>query len=108
MVIFRYERREQAINKNFINALYVFNIVIQSIISLLSPAALAFLIGWLFVSKVGAPTWIYAPLIVLGVIVGFISMVKFATNASEGLERLERQREQSAAEKSKKEKDKKE
>lgn len=92
LVIFRYERREQAINKNFISALYVFNIVIQSIISLLSPAAVAFLIGWLFVSKVGAPTWIYAPLIVLGVIVGFVSMIRFAISASEGLERLERQR----------------
>ena len=68
------------------------NIVFQAIISLASPAALAFFIGWLAVSKFGAPSWIYVPLIVLGIIVGFISMVRFAISASEGLERLEKNR----------------
>ena len=67
------------------------NIVFQAIISLVSPAALAFFIGWLAVSKFGAPPWIYVPLIVLGIIVGFISMIRFAISASEGLERLEKQ-----------------
>ena len=69
------------------------NIVIQSIITLVSPAALAFLVSWLLVSKCGAPPWLYALFIACGVIVGFISMVKFSISASEGLERLERQRE---------------
>jgi len=81
------------INKNFIGALYVVNIVIQSILCLVSPAALAFFIGWLFVSKAGAPEWLYVPLTVIGVIIGFISMIRFTISASEGLERLEKERE---------------
>ena len=76
--------------KKFVGSLYVMNIVTQSIVTLISPAALMFLFAWLLVSKCGLPSWIYAPFITLGVLAGFISMIKFAISASEGLERLER------------------
>ena len=78
--------------KNFVSAIYVFNIVMQSLFTLLTPAALGFLVCWLFVSKVGAPSWIYAIFLPILIIVGFISMIKFVISASESLERLEKQR----------------
>ena len=77
--------------KNFVGALYVMNIVLQCIFTLLTPAALAFLLSWLLTSKLGAPIWIYAIFLPIGFIMGLISMVKFAISASEGLERLEKQ-----------------
>ena len=78
--------------KNFVSAIYVFNIVMQSLFTLLTPAALAFLACWLSVSKLGAPSWIYAIFLPLGIIIGFVSMIKFAISASESLERLEKER----------------
>lgn len=78
--------------KNFVSSLYVLNIIIQCIFTLLSPAALMLLVSWLLVSKAGAPGWLYAPLIIVGVLVGLVSMVRFAIVASEGLERLEKQK----------------
>ena len=75
--------------KRFVGAMYVLNIVMQSIFTLLTPAALGFFIAWLAISKLSAPQWLYAVLIPVGVISGFISMVKFAISASEGLERME-------------------
>lgn len=77
-----------------VSSLYVMNIVFQCIFSLASPAALGFLISWLLTSKLGAPDWIYAPLIAIGTICGFISMIKIAISASEALERLEKERDQ--------------
>lgn len=77
--------------KKLVSALYMLNIIIQSIVTLLIPAGLMFLLSWLFVSKCSAPAWLYAVLIPIGVIAGFISMVKFVISAAEGVERLEKQ-----------------
>ena len=76
--------------KKFVGALYVMNIVSQAAITLVSPAALMFLFAWLLVEKCSLPSWIYAIFITLGVLLGFVSMIKFVISASEGLERLER------------------
>ena len=77
-------------NKLF-SVMYGVNIVAQAIFSLLTPAALMFGIGWLFINKVGAPEWLYAILIPIGILVGLISMVKFVIAAGVNLERLEKQ-----------------
>ena len=77
--------------KNFVSSLYVLNIVFQCIFSLATPIGLTVLISWLLVRYAGAPGWIYAPIVIVGVITGLISMVKFAISASEALERLEKQ-----------------
>lgn len=82
---------ERGMNKSFIGAMYVLNIVLQCIFTLLSPAAFMLLVAWLFISKLGAPVWLYAILIPIGFIMGLISMIRFAISASEGLERLEKQ-----------------
>ena len=78
--------------KRFVSAMYVVNIIAQAIVTLLIPAALMFFISWLFVAKCGAPEWLYAVLITLGIISGFISMIRFVIRASEGLERMENER----------------
>lgn len=77
--------------KNFVGALYVMNIVFQCILTLAMPAAFMFLIAWLSISKLGAPTWLYAILLPIGFIMGLVSMIRFAISSSEGLERLEKQ-----------------
>ena len=76
-------------NKLF-SFLYGINILAQAIFTLITPAALTFLISWLFISKVGAPSWLYAILIPIGVIAGLVSMVKFVIAATTNLERLEK------------------
>ncbi len=78
--------------KRFVSALYVLNIIAQAMFTLLIPAALMLGIAWLFVEKCGAPGWLYAVLMTVGIISGFISMIRFVIRASESLERLEKQR----------------
>lgn len=75
-----------------VGALYMLNILMQGIFTLLTPAGLMFLVSWLLVSHAGAPAWLYAVLIPLGVVAGFISMIRFVIRASEGAERLNAQR----------------
>ena len=78
--------------KKFVSTLYALNIIAQCIFTLLTPTALAFLISWLLVKHAALPEWLYAIFLPLGVISGLVSMVKFAISASEGLERLEKER----------------
>lgn len=79
-------------HKRLFSVLYAINIISQAIFTLLIPAALGFGISWLLVARAGAPGWLYAVFIPIGVIAGLISMVKFAIAAAEALERLEKQR----------------
>ena len=78
--------------KKLVSALYMINIIAQGIVTLLIPAGLMFLLSWLLVSRCSAPTWLYAALVPIGIISGFISMIKFVIRAAEGVERLEKQR----------------
>ena len=70
-------------------AFYVINIVAQAIFTLLWNIGLALLISWFTVSKLGAPEWIYVPLILIGVFTGLFSMVRFILAAMKSLDRLE-------------------
>lgn len=78
--------------KRFVGAMYVINIIAQAIVTLLIPAAILFAAAWLFVERCGAPEWLYAVMITLGIMSGFVSMIRFVIRASEGLERMENQR----------------
>ena len=79
-------------HKKLFSVLYAVNIISQAIFTLLIPLALGFGLAWLLVKSLDAPEWLYAVFIPLGVITGLVSMVKFAISASESLERLEKQR----------------
>lgn len=78
--------------KESYSAFYVMNIVFQSIFTLLWQIGLAVLLGWVFVSFVGAPIWIYVPLIMIGVATGVVSMVRFILSAMRTLEHLEEEK----------------
>ena len=80
--------------RKIVSAMYVLNILFQSLFNLACPILLMLGLGWLLIKKCSAPDWIYAPLGVLGVTVGFISMIKFILNASKSLERLEKEQEE--------------
>lgn len=77
--------------RKIISATYVLNIIFQSFFNLAFPIGLGILFSWLIVEKAGAPGWIYAPIVIIGVIIGFFSMVRFILSAMRALERLERQ-----------------
>lgn len=87
----RAEKRQTEAKVKY-STFYVINIVFQSIFTLLWQIGAAFFVGWIFVRFVNAPQWIYVPLIMLGVISGFVSMVRFILAAMQSLERLEEQR----------------
>ena len=78
--------------KEGFSAFYIINIVFQSIFTLLWQIALGLLVGWIFVTLVGAPEWIYVPLILVGVATGLVSMVRFILTAMKALEHIEEQR----------------
>ncbi len=75
--------------KRLMNVMYLINIVVQSFFNLLLPIGLMIFFSWLLTTKLGAGQWIYIVLIMLGVVVGFISMIRFILTAMAGLERLE-------------------
>lgn len=87
--------------RKFVSAMYILNILFQSLFNLATPILLMLGLSWLLVSKCSAPAWIYAILGVFGVLVGFVSMIKFILSASASLERLEREREERDGEKKK-------
>jgi uncharacterized membrane protein (DUF485 family) len=89
--IFGDERRKDMYTKAF-GAIQIVNIVVHSFFTLAMYIALGVLLGWLSVEKWGAPKWAYVPFIVGGVLIGFISMVRFIIFAFRGYERLERER----------------
>ena len=78
--------------RKLVGALYMINILLQGLITLLIPAGLMFLLSWLLVSRAGAPTWLYAVLIPIGAVTGFISMIKFVIRAAENAEQLSAER----------------
>lgn len=77
--------------KRHITALYAVNIMFQAILTLLLNVGLALLVSWLADTYWGAESWIYAPLVILGVLTGLASMIKFVLSSMRALEHLEAQ-----------------
>ena len=86
------EKKRQTEEKVKYSTFYVFNIVFQSIITLLWNIGAAFFVGWLFVRFLNAQPWIYVPLIIIGVITGFTSMIRFILTSMKALDKLEEQK----------------
>ena len=68
----------------------VLNIVIQSFLSLILDIFAAVGIGWLAVEKLGAHASAYAVIIIIGVLIGLLSMLKFILSAFGNMEKIER------------------
>ena len=77
--------------RGWIRTMYLWNIAIQSIVSLLCPILILLAIAWLLAERAGIGSWIYAVLILLGVFVGLVSMIRFLLGASRALDSLERE-----------------
>lgn len=75
--------------KGLYGAFYIVNIVFQAIFDLLFYIAVALLLSWLGVTKLGLPTWVYVPAITLGAICGMVAMIRFTVTAMRSLESIE-------------------
>ena len=89
--------------KKIVGALYVLNILFQSLYTLALPIGVGALISFLLTKYASAPQWIWVVFILLGVFVGIYTMIKFVISASESYKRIER--DNLAREKNKKEKE---
>ena len=74
---------------NFIHWMHWANIVFQAIFSLLFPVALGTGGAYLLVTYTSVGEWIYVVLILVGFLVGMISMIRFILIASRAVVRLE-------------------
>lgn len=88
--------------KKLFNSLYLLNIVFQAIFTLLTPIGLGVIVSYLLTSYAGAPKWVWAPILILGVFSGLFTMVKFILSATAALERLEKQQETNSRQKKEK------
>ena len=85
--------------KRSFSAVYVVNVVFQSIFTLLFDTGVCVLIAYLLNSYAGVGRWIFVPFVLFGLALGIFSMVKLILSAMRSLERLE----ESHGDKSKKE-----
>ena len=74
--------------RKLIRGMYLWNLVLQSILSLLTPIGLCTFLAYLIASR-GVDSWIYAVGVLLGVLVGLSSMIRFLLSATAQIERLE-------------------
>lgn len=72
------------------SAIYVINIVFQSIFTLFMYIGSSLLLAWLLVDKLGLPSWIYAVTTTVGILIGFFSMIKFILTAMNALDHIEK------------------
>ena len=77
-------------NKRIIPALYVVNMVVQSLFSLVCPIGLMFGVAYFLSTKYGIGPWIYVVMIMTGVLVGIYSMVTFIIKASAAVAAMEK------------------
>lgn len=75
-----------------VSFLYVLNIIMQALFSLVFTVAIFFGIAYLLVELAGLPSFLYAILILVGVVSGIYSMVKFILSSMAAVDRLERER----------------
>lgn len=75
--------------KKIFNAFHVLNILFQALYTLALPIGIGALISFLLTKYAGAPGWVWAVLLVLGVFVGFYSMIRFILTAAKNLEKIE-------------------
>lgn len=80
--------------KGAYSALYTANVVFQSIFTLLMHISAGLLLSWLLVSKLELPSWLYAVVIVISVLSGFLSMVRFILSTMRALDNLEKQKQE--------------
>lgn len=71
---------------------YLMNVIFQAFFSLILQILFSLFLGYLAVEKLGAPRWVYVPIILIGTFVALFSMIKFLMTASKTLEKTEKER----------------
>lgn len=89
--------------RKIISAFQMLNILLQSLYSLALPIGVGALISFLTTRYLSAPKWIWAVLLTVGTFIGLYSMIKYILSATEALDRLKKEREESDAERRAKE-----
>lgn len=77
--------------RHFLNAVYGFHYAVQAIFTLLTPIAFMALAAWFFTSKLGAPSWLWAVLLILGTFAGLIGMIKYLISMDDAEKRREKE-----------------
>ena len=77
--------------RKIVTPLYLINIAVQSLVSLVSPIVLMYFVGVLITKYTSVGGWIYVVLIMLGVFSGLYSMITFILGATRALEAIEKQ-----------------
>ena len=88
--------------RKFITPIYLLNMIVQSLFSLVTPIGLMFAASYLLNTRAGVGGWIYALLVTLGALVGLWSMISFILKTSAAIESLEKQHKESQRKESRK------
>ena len=73
---------------------YLTNVIFQAFFSLILQIFLFLLAAYLVVEKLGAPRWVYIPIILFGTFSSLFSMIKYLMNATKTLDKTEQERKQ--------------
>ncbi len=76
--------------KKLFSIAYTVNYISQAAFSMICPAGLFSLLGWYLTEKKGCGSWVFAALIVFGVLCGFFCMIKYLMTMSYQLELMRR------------------
>ncbi|MBQ7363321.1 MAG: hypothetical protein IJW48_02605 [Clostridia bacterium] len=93
LIIRRLRTEDAPVLRRGYSTVYIINILTTSIFTLLFDVGFFVLLAWLLTSKLGAPEWLYVPAVLLGLVIGITSMLKFILASMKTLERLDGERE---------------
>lgn len=108
MVFFYNEKYGQTkagedMHKKIFSALELLNILFQAFYTLALPIGIGALASFLLTKFLYAPSWIWAVLLILGVLIGLYSMIKYILTATAGIDRRDKQTKQTKREQEEKE-----
>lgn len=88
----------------FLTVFSAVNMMIQSVFTLLTPVGLLVLLAWFLRGRTDLGEWVYVPAVLLGLAIGFYSMIRYLLATLKSQERWEKERAQAESETEKKEK----
>ena len=74
-------KKRDSLPKKVFSVAYSINFIIQAGVSIIVPAGLIILLGWLMTNRWGVGKWAMAVAIVLGILIGFYSMFYYIIKA---------------------------
>ena len=90
-------------HKKIFSALELLNILFQAFYTLALPIGIGALISFLLTRFLSAPSFVWAIFLIIGVLIGLYSMIKYILTATAGIDRRDRQTKQMKREQEEKE-----